>query len=52
MPNDKKSNDYSATMVPDPERIIEHGNQPAKFVPPPSPPKAVKNSGIGNLKKK
>lgn len=52
MSNDKKRDEYYATMVPDPKRTIEHGNQPTKFVPPPSPPKGPKNSGIGNIKKK
>lgn len=39
-------------MVPKGDRVIEHGQQPPKYVRPPAPPKPVKNSGIGSAKKK
>lgn len=35
-------------MVPDPDRIIEHGQQPTSYERPPKPPQPVNQGGIGN----
>ncbi|MDL9978716.1 hypothetical protein [Microbacterium candidum] len=36
-------------MVPDPDRVIEHGQQPTNFVRPPKPPVQVPDGGVGNV---
>lgn len=38
-------------MVPDPDKVIEHGLQPAQNIRPPAPPANPKNGGIGSPKK-
>ncbi|MEI2269475.1 hypothetical protein OHB93_09150 [Microbacterium sp. No. 7] len=35
-------------MVPDPDRIIEHGQKPTVFEEPPKPPRHSPNGGVGN----
>lgn len=39
-------------MVPDRDKVIEHGQQPTIYIKPPKPPAGVPNSGIGNATKK
>lgn len=41
----------SQQMVPDPDRLIEHGKQPTTNVRPSAPPPNPKNGGVGNVKK-
>ncbi|SFR84271.1 hypothetical protein SAMN05428970_2959 [Agromyces sp. CF514] len=38
-------------MVPDPDRMIEHGQKPTNYVRPPKPPTQVPNGGVGNATK-
>lgn len=38
-------------MVPDPDRVIEHGQQPTTYVRPSAPPPNPTNGGVGNVKK-
>lgn len=46
--NDDKPRRNVQHMVPDPDRLIEHGQQPTNYVRPPKPPKPVDHGGIGN----
>ncbi len=38
-------------MVPDPDKVIEHGQQPTIYVKPPKPPTQVPDGGVGNVTK-
>jgi len=48
---EEKKNRRVQQMVPDPERVIEHGQKPSQDIRPPAPPANPKNGGIGNSKK-
>lgn len=38
-------------MVPDPDRVIEHGQRPTVNIRPSAPPPNPKNGGVGTAKK-
>lgn len=47
----KNENPRMQYMVPDPDRVIEHGQRPTVNIRPSAPPPNPKNGGVGAAKR-